>query len=111
LRANSLGFDTLDRTDRARPLDPGRLAILATLWFVFETFVGEKHLFASSKNELRTTLSAFQDLIVVFHRKSPIWTFGLRIVCFYCPGHNKFPTTAGRTKALDRGQGPPKDKK
>jgi hypothetical protein len=63
LRANSLGFGALDRTDLALR----RLAIFATLWFVFETLVGEKQLFASSKNKLRTASSAFQDLIVVFH--------------------------------------------
>jgi hypothetical protein len=44
-----------------------RLAGFATLWFVLEAFVGEKHLFAGGKYELRTTLGTLEDLIVIFH--------------------------------------------
>jgi hypothetical protein len=44
-----------------------RLAGFATLRFVLETFVGEKHLFAGGKYELCTTLGTLQDLIVIFH--------------------------------------------
>jgi len=44
-----------------------RLAGFATLRFVLETLVGEKHLFAGGKYELCTTLGTLQDLIVIFH--------------------------------------------
>jgi hypothetical protein len=52
LRTNSLGFETLDRTDLAGLRDPVPFAILATLWFVFKSLVGKKHLLAGSKNKL-----------------------------------------------------------
>jgi hypothetical protein len=44
-----------------------RLAGFAPFRFVFETLVGEKHLFAGSKYELCATLGTLQDLIVIFH--------------------------------------------
>jgi len=44
-----------------------RLAGFATLRFVLEAFVGEKHLFARGKYELSTTLGTLQHLIVIFH--------------------------------------------
>jgi hypothetical protein len=44
-----------------------RLAGFATLWFVLEALVGEKHLFAGGKHELSTTLGTLEDLIVIFH--------------------------------------------
>jgi len=44
-----------------------RFAGFAALRFVFESFVGEKHLFAGGKYELRATLRTFQYSIVVFH--------------------------------------------
>src|SRR6266849_3302038 len=37
------------------------------LGFVFEAFVGEKHLFAGGKNELSTTFRTLQYSIVIFH--------------------------------------------
>jgi hypothetical protein len=43
------------------------LATLASFWFVLETFVGEKHLFAGSKNKLSAAFRTLQDSIVVFH--------------------------------------------
>jgi hypothetical protein len=52
LRTNSLRLDALDRTDLAWLLDPVPFAILATLWFVFKSLVGKKHLLAGSKNKL-----------------------------------------------------------
>jgi hypothetical protein len=54
-------------TAPAATLGSLRLAGFATLWFVLEAFVGEKHLFAGSKYELGTTLGTLQDLIVIFH--------------------------------------------
>jgi hypothetical protein len=65
----------------AWPVGSSRFAMLAPLWFVSEAFVGEKHLLASSEDKLRTAISAFQDLIVVFHWESPMGTPSLRIVC------------------------------
>src|SRR5205807_6018297 len=40
---------------------------LAALWFVLESLVSEKHLFAGSKHELRTAFCTLQHLVVVFH--------------------------------------------
>src|SRR6266851_9353659 len=48
-------------------LGPFSLASFATLGFVFEAFVGEKHLFAGRKNELSTTFRTLQYSIVIFH--------------------------------------------
>ncbi|MGB2623678.1 MAG: hypothetical protein WA857_19660 [Candidatus Acidiferrum sp.] len=42
-------------------------AALTPFWFVLETFVGEKHLFAGSKNKLSAAFRTLQDTIVVFH--------------------------------------------
>ncbi|MGB6546124.1 MAG: hypothetical protein WBE97_10935 [Candidatus Acidiferrales bacterium] len=47
------------------------LAVLAPLGLVFETLVGEKHLFAGGENKLGTALAALQDLIVIFHALPP----------------------------------------
>jgi hypothetical protein len=44
---------------------------LATLRFVFESLVGEEHLFASSEYELGATLRTLQYLIVEFHGRLP----------------------------------------
>jgi hypothetical protein len=43
------------------------LAGLAPLGFVFETLIGEKHLFAGGKYKFCTALRALQDLIPVLH--------------------------------------------
>jgi hypothetical protein len=48
-------------------LSPFGFAGFASLWFVFEALVGEKHLFAAGKHELRTALCALQHLVVIFH--------------------------------------------
>jgi hypothetical protein len=48
-------------------LGPFGFASFAALGFVFETFVGEKHLLAGGKNEFGTTLRTLQYSIVVFH--------------------------------------------
>jgi hypothetical protein len=69
LRAVRFGFRAHLRTAPASSTTFGafRLAPLATLRFVFETLVGEKHLLAGGKNKLSATLRTLQDLIVVFH--------------------------------------------
>jgi hypothetical protein len=61
-------------------LRPSCLASLASLGFVLETFVGEKHLLAGSKDEFSPTFRALQNLVVVFHTmlrdlagKGPEW--------------------------------------
>jgi hypothetical protein len=70
LRANRLGFHAL-RASRAVavtiPLRTSRLAGLATLRLVFETLVGEKHLFARCEDEFCPTIGTLQDPIMVFH--------------------------------------------
>ena len=43
------------------------LTSFAALRFVFESLVGEKHLFAGRKNEFSTTLRTLQYPIVIFH--------------------------------------------
>jgi len=43
------------------------LATFAPLRLVLETFVGEKHLFAGSKNKFSAALRTLQDSVVVFH--------------------------------------------
>jgi hypothetical protein len=67
LRAIGLGFRA--RRSRVTPaaFRPFRFARLAALGFVFKSLVGEKHLFAGSEHELRTTFGALQHLVVVFH--------------------------------------------
>jgi hypothetical protein len=70
LRAIRLGFRAHLRTAPASPattFGAFRLAAFTTLGFVFEAFVGEKHLFAGGKYKLSATLRTLQDLIVVFH--------------------------------------------
>ena len=51
---------------------PFRLATFAALRLVFESLVGEKHLFAGGKNKLSAALRTLQDLIVEFHDPAPL---------------------------------------
>lgn len=44
-----------------------RFATFAAFGFVFEAFVGEKHLFAGGKHKFSTTLRTLQHPVVVFH--------------------------------------------
>ncbi len=44
-----------------------RFAGFATLGFVLESLVREKHLFAGGENEFRPAIGALQDLVLVFH--------------------------------------------
>jgi hypothetical protein len=89
LRAGCLGFRThLGGSAAASSAAFGtlRLACLTSLGFVFESFVGEKHLFASRENELSAALRALQDLIVVFHEPFPLDPFravGPRSACTF----------------------------
>ena len=46
-------------------------AALATLRLVLEALVGEKHLFASSKDKLGTAFRTLQNPIVEFHLSAP----------------------------------------
>jgi hypothetical protein len=57
------------RSHRAAPAAFGslRLAGFATLRFVLEAFVGEKHLFAGGEYKLSTTFGTLQHPIVIFH--------------------------------------------
>jgi len=43
------------------------LTCFATLRFVFEAFVGEKHLLAGRENKFRSAIRALQNLVMVFH--------------------------------------------
>jgi hypothetical protein len=47
-------------------------AAFAPFWFVFETLVGEKHLFAGSKNKFSAALRTLQHPVVVFHEPLPL---------------------------------------
>ena len=73
LRAGGLGFRSHlgSSSSASSAFGTLRLACLASLGFVLESFVGEEHLFAGRKNELSATLRALQDLIVVFHEPFP----------------------------------------
>jgi hypothetical protein len=74
LGASSLSFrPDLPAASRATAFGPLGFACLAALGFVLKTLVGEKHLFASGKNELGATLATLQNLIVEFHGRLP-WT-------------------------------------
>jgi hypothetical protein len=48
------------------------LAALAPFRLILETFVGEKHLLAGSKNKLSAALRTLQDPVVVFHEPLPL---------------------------------------
>jgi hypothetical protein len=70
LRAVGPGFRarrTGVTTTTAAALGPLCFAGFTSLGFVFETLVGEKHLFAGGEHELRPTLRTLQHLVVVFH--------------------------------------------
>ncbi len=73
LRAGCLGFRSHlgGSSSASSAFGTLRLACLASLGFVLESFVGEEHLFAGRKNELSAALRALQDLIVVFHEPFP----------------------------------------
>ena len=73
LRAVGLGLCPHGRRSAAsRRLSPFCFTPFAALRFVLEPLVGEKHLFAGSKNELAATLRTLQHLIVVFHEPLPL---------------------------------------
>src|SRR2546425_1996959 len=97
LRAGGFRFRASRRLASAtfRPL---RLATLAALRLVLKAFIGEKHLFAGSKNELGAAFRALQDLIVVFHRWLPCPGSGMEGAH---PAHN-----AGWRGRTDRPGGP-----
>jgi hypothetical protein len=44
-----------------------RFATFASFRFVLESFVGEKHLLAGSKNKFSAALRTLQDPVVIFH--------------------------------------------
>jgi hypothetical protein len=46
-------------------------AAFATLRFVLESFIGEKHLLAGCKYKLGTAFRTLQNPIVEFHERSP----------------------------------------
>jgi hypothetical protein len=77
LRTSGLGFRSHLGSPASASATFGtlRLAGLATLRFVFETLVGEKHLFAGGENKLSAALRTLQDLIVVFHEPFPLDPF------------------------------------
>jgi hypothetical protein len=92
LRAGGLGFrshlggSSTASASASAAFGTLRLACLASFGFVFESFVGEEHLFAGRKNELSTALRALQDLIVVFHERfplDPIRAVGPRSACTF----------------------------
>jgi hypothetical protein len=42
-------------------------AVLATLWLVLELLVVEEKLFTRREHEIRATIDALQNLVLVFH--------------------------------------------
>jgi hypothetical protein len=98
LRAGSLGFRSYLPAPSASSFGPLGFACFAALGFVFETLVGEKHLFASSKNELGATLGTLQNLIVEFHGRLPWTPIGQKGPAGFSPWAwirrwNRFPNT------------------
>jgi hypothetical protein len=68
LRADGFGLDALNAVRRrSSALRARGFAGLAPLGLVFEPFVGEKHLLAGGEDELRPTVRALQDLVMIFH--------------------------------------------
>jgi hypothetical protein len=69
LRAGGLCFRAHLRgtTSASAAFSPLGFTALTSFWFVFETFVGEKHLLAGSKNKFSAALRTLQDPVVVFH--------------------------------------------
>ena len=68
LRADRFGLDALYASGtRLSSLRAIGFAGFATLRFVLESLVREEHLFAGREYELRSTIGAFQDLVMVFH--------------------------------------------
>jgi hypothetical protein len=57
-----------------------RLAILATLGFVFKLFIVEKELFTGGKNEVITAIHALQASVLEFHFRSPPPRDGLSFI-------------------------------
>src|SRR5258707_9868978 len=74
LRAVGLRFRAHRRGVTTAALGALGLASFAAFRFVFEAFVGEKHLFAGGKNEFSTALRALQHLVVVFHDPLSPWS-------------------------------------
>jgi hypothetical protein len=52
-----------------------RLTRFAALWLVLKSLVGEKHLFAGSKDKLGAALGTLQYLVVEFHGRLPLDPF------------------------------------
>ncbi len=68
LRADRFRFDALDASrTRFSSLSAICFAGLATLGFVLESLVREKHLLAGGEDEFSSTIGALQDLVMVFH--------------------------------------------
>src|SRR3974390_2795084 len=62
LRAGGFGFRALATVGTGtRALRTLGLAVLAPLWFVLKTLVGEEHLFAGGEDELLPAFRALQD--------------------------------------------------
>jgi hypothetical protein len=78
------------------------LARLAALGFVFEAFVGEKHLLAGSKHKLRIAFRALQYFVVEFHEPPPLARSrarGMSEPCTVGPGRGKLPPPGGKPDA------------
>ena len=69
-RADCLGFYSLviaavlRETKRLRTFS---LAVLTTFWLVLELLIVEKQLFTGGKHEVRSTVHAFQNLVLEIH--------------------------------------------
>jgi hypothetical protein len=70
LRTGRLGFASLESVPLTWACAIGalRLASLAPLGLVFESLVGEKHLFAGGEDKLSTAFRALQNPVLVLHR-------------------------------------------
>ena len=62
-------------------------AAFTAFWFVLKSFVGEEHLFAGGKNELRIAIGTLQYPVVVFHEPlspGPVRCRESRLARFLC---------------------------
>jgi len=93
LRADRFGLYALDASRTVLgSLSAICFAGLATFGFVLKSLVREEHLLAGRENELRSTIGALQDLVMVFHTllRGP-GSLGAGIGAARSPRAHKFP--------------------
>jgi hypothetical protein len=57
----------LSRRRRAKNCYSLAFAVLTTLWFILELLIVKEQLFTRREHEIRATIDALQNLVLVFH--------------------------------------------